>query len=86
MNSRDGITQKDNQSLLRRFIQKRAKGNLGLVRQGLRLVKNDDFGGGIIRKKRLKGGTNERIYTAPYRFQATLVAGVQEEGAAKKGG
>ena len=54
MNSRDGITEEDDERLFGGLVQEGAKGNLGLVRQRLRLVKHNHLGGGIIWEKRLK--------------------------------
>jgi len=86
VNSRDGITEKDDEGFLRRLVQQGSQGDLCLVGQRLGLVKHDDLGGRIVRKERLKRGPNEGIDTASDGLQTTLVAGIQEEGATKKGG
>ena len=83
MNSRYRITEEYDQYFLRRLVQEGSQGDLCLVRERLGLVEYDDLRGGARREKGLKGRADEGVHATPNGFQAALVAGIQEKGAAE---
>jgi len=85
VNARDGVAEEDDEDFLGAHIEKGAEGNLGLVRESLGLVEDNDLWSGIY-EEGVKGGAYEGIDTTSDGFEAAFVAGVEKEGAAEERG
>ena len=65
MNPRNGVTEKDDENLLRAHTEERAQSNLRLIRECLCLIKDDNLRTSG-HKQSIKGGTDEGVHAAAY--------------------
>ena len=83
MDMGQGITNKDNNHVLGVALEEGAEGALGLVGQGLGLVKYDDFGRSLAvgEKEALHPAFHEGVDFLAHGLKAALIGAVQEQEA-----
>ena len=75
MDTRNGVTEKDDENFLGAHIQQGSESNLGLVCERLGLVKDNHFRPGC-HEEGIEGGSDEGVHATTDRLESTLVTRV----------